>query len=92
MDPSTQERLVQIMQEHKPTKDKYGFVDCTCGWQSNHPRKWTKKQLEMQADPSSLDPVEPKGEWDTEHATDEAFQMHLSALQMGVMESQEGGA
>ena len=78
------EQLVQIMQEHTRVPVD-GFVVCACGWEPNKPRKWSDAQLAAQADPELPDPIDPEGDYDLEHATDDAWLAHIAAAQAAVV-------
>ena len=83
---TTETRLMEVMVNHTRVPVD-GFVGCACGWEPNKPRKWSKEQLAAQADPEQPDPIDPEGEYDLEHATDEAWLAHVAAVQIEVMES-----
>lgn len=82
------QQLAQIARDHEPLKTKEGWVDCTCGWESNHPVAWSEKQLKAQADPGSSDPIDGEGGPDEEHVgNSEPQQDHVAALQMAYLQT-----
>lgn len=83
---NVQERLAQAMQGHTRVPLSV-FIGCSCGWEPNQPRKWSDEQIKAQEDPDSPDPIDPEGDYDTSHATDDAWLAHVAAVQVEIMES-----
>lgn len=81
-------RLAEITREHEPVTTEDGFIDCSCGWESNHPRVWSSVQRKNQADSEHPDPIDAEGKADPEHiGNPEPQQAHLAALQMEYLAS-----
>jgi hypothetical protein len=82
------QRLAAIAREHEPVTTTDGFIDCSCGWESNHPLAWSRAEMKQQADPERPDPVDATGEPDPEHTGNpEPQQEHVAALQLAFLQT-----
>ncbi len=82
---TAQEELITIMQEHVAVVTPEGWVDCSCGWESNHPLLPSADEQAMLDDPDSPDPTDRTGDVDPEHTgLREAWLAHVAALQAAV--------
>lgn len=76
-----EEAAAHILVEHQRVETEEGWIDCSCGWQSNHPRLPTRAEQEAIDDPEQNDPPDHTGEPDPEHlGNDEAWTDHIAAL------------
>lgn len=80
------EKMIELLNTHKPVETKEGWIDCECGWESNHPLLPTAEELAELEDPEVADPPHRTGEPDPEHLhNDGPFQEHLAALQVAAL-------
>lgn len=85
---TVEDKLVEIMVEHTRIPVD-GFVGCACGWEPNKPRLWSDEQLVAQADPDTPDPIEPEGEYDLSHVSDEPWLAHIASIQQQALNEGE---
>lgn len=83
------EKFADIAKRHTQVSTKEGWVDCTCGWQSNHPLLPTKREQAALEDPNSMDPSDRTGEPDPDHLyNEEPWVAHVAALRVAAIEEQ----
>jgi hypothetical protein len=73
--------VVDPLGRHTKVTTPEGWVDCSCGWTSNHPRlRSAEEQAELE-DPTTPDPPEFSGDPDPDHlGVDGAWQDHIAAV------------
>ncbi len=75
------ETPAEVALNHLRVESDEGFIDCSCGWESNHPLEWSASQRRHQEDPAHPDPIDAEGAPDPEHVgNDGPWADHLAAL------------
>lgn len=80
------EALVAVMLDHTRVETEEGWIDCTCGWESNHPRHPTADEENALEDPMQPDPPDRTGHPDPTHLqVDDAWLEHIASVQREVL-------